>query len=177
MMREPNAQLIREKLLPFTAVHGERQTGKSTALLQAVSENDYGRAIIVAMNHNMVRELAYRWQSMYQPARFGSTGRSTEEPYPRFISADNVHRALEGSRVPFYVDEWWMLPMQVREKLIESGRLKAAVGTVPHGEQIPLFMPRPRSYFEAIRASLCGCSFTKHEAAELKRMIDISTQP
>lgn len=180
MNRPPNSEYIQEKLLPFCAVHGERQTGKTTALLTAMERNDHGRAIVVAMSTRMAQELRYRWEREPHNIRFlGSSHSPKAEPYPRFVSGDteSILRALEGNPHPVYVDEWWMLPKRIQVELIESGRIKAAVGTVPHGEVIPLFHQRPRTYFEAMRANLMGCTWTKDEAVTLKSMIDLGTRP
>lgn len=173
--REPNSDLILEKIQPGVVVHAERQTGKTRALLQLVHERYHDDAIVVTMGSNTAHLLANMYRQMYEHPMYGSTGRSTQRKGPHFVSADNLN--LEGHHDPVLVDEWWELPESVRRKLIESGRLAGAVGTAVHASQIPLAMPRQQRRFEWMRSHLFGCDWTQEEAEQLKRLIDIGTKP
>lgn len=172
--REPNSEVIEEHITPGVAVHAERQTGKSTALLRMMGKERNG-AIVVASQSASARYLETLYQETLAPVEFSLFRRSKRPNCPRFVTGGGLQ--LRGVQLPIYVDEWWLLSPNVQREIIESGQLKGAVGTVPHATPIPLVLPKFASKFESVRFSLYGCVWTKEQAAILKDLIDTGTMP
>jgi hypothetical protein len=127
MLHEPNSEAIRKELEPGHAVHAERRTGKTTALLAEIHTQLRGRAIIIAHHQESAERISYIYREAFP-----------QDEIPLVAGPVRAMVTLLGTNLPVYVDEWWLLPEKAQKELKDSGRIKGAVGTVPHLAKIRL---------------------------------------
>ena len=127
MLHEPNSEAIRKELEPGYAVHAERRTGKTTALLAEIHIEHKGKAIIIAHHQESAERISYIYREAFP-----------QDETPLVAGPVRAMITLLGTNLPVYVDEWWLLPEKAQKELKDSGRIKGAVGTVPHLAKIRL---------------------------------------
>lgn len=126
-LHEPNSEAIREAMAPGVAVNADRQTGKSSAIIASVHMDYRGRAVIVCHDWKSAHFMQQRYREAFP-----------EDDQPKVIGATAIESAIYGHDLPVYVDEWWLLPTSVQNKLKDSRKVAGAVGSVLHLQQIPL---------------------------------------
>lgn len=141
---EWSVKQIKSQLREGHAVHAERQSGKTTALLEYVHELTQSDTVpiigFLSPNYDLSRmvENRYRVRYLEEPDRgYGYV-------FPRvprvFFCAAHDHYKLSGLTSIVVVDEWWMVDEKTRRELIQGGyRIIAATGTIPAYAQVPLY--------------------------------------
>ena len=127
MRREPDSEAIRKEMEPGYAVHAERQTGKTTAILAEVHASYRGKAIIVAHSQMQAEHIHHCYRKAFP-----------EDIQPSIVGPLFAMKNIRGNVLPVYVDEWWMLPDKIQDDLKDSKRVVGAVGTVMHISKVRL---------------------------------------
>lgn len=132
---EWSVRQIKENLREGHAVHAERQSGKTTALLEYICDN----MILLACNVAFVS--ANMDMSMRAKNLFESTMEPLEKgrmvPLVRFISSNNLEK-LRGRAMSLVVDDWWLVSEAARRDMVDNFKILAAAGTIPLYSSIPL---------------------------------------
>ena len=96
----------------------KRQVGKTTAILELIHDEHQGRAAYVTFRSELADHAKHQYLKRWPQGEL-----------PFFTSDPEK---LRGLLLPIYVDEWWMLFEQQRDRLIDFGGLvRARVGTYP----------------------------------------------
>ena len=139
---EWSVKQIKSQLREGHAVHAERQSGKTSALLEYAHELTRHPTMPVigflTPDYNMSRCV----EGLYRVRYLGETDCGYGYVAPRvprvFFCAAHEHHRLSGLTSTVVVDEWWMVGDKVRRELLPY-RIIAAVGTIPAYAQVPLY--------------------------------------
>jgi len=118
---------IRKEMASGYAVHVERQSGKTTAVMHDVHEKHHGEAIVVVLNSIEVSHFSKRYCALY-----------SDDPKPCVVSFENAKQSIYGNSLPIYIDEWWRIPDEIQAVLLNTGRIAGAVGTMMSVTPVPL---------------------------------------
>lgn len=120
------SQRVFDRLGPGKVVIAERQSGKTTALLQYVAKVTQGRLKIgfVSINEQMSD---YAQKSYEKMLSVGAEGNPTGI---LFVTPACLYR-LRGWTNRIVVDEWFLLDRRKRSQLKDEYTILAAVGSLP----------------------------------------------
>jgi hypothetical protein len=118
---------IAEEIGEGHCVHSDRQSGKTTALMQHIHGRHAGDAIVITINWSLSRMFEGYYRETYP-----------KDHVPHVFGAEGAASAICGSLDAVYCDEWFLFPPKVQKFLRDSGRVKGAVGTLPPVAKVPL---------------------------------------
>lgn len=131
---EWSVRKIRESLREGMAVHCERQSGKTTALLEWVHElveADRERRIgYASMNMEQSERAAHLYRARWPDYRVYKPGSLRQPERVLFVTGYEPNR-LRGQALDVVVDDWWMLTDKAQDELRRYFKVIAAVGTIP----------------------------------------------
>ena len=142
MGMEWSIRQIKAALAPYQAIHCERQSGKTSALLDWVHEQCgmYQMRIgFITHDWNASRRVENEYNLRWPHYECNPSGASLR-PLPKvlFIPGNELDR-LNGITRTVVVDEWWLLRDEDRRKLIKEFQVLTAVGTIRSYSQVPLY--------------------------------------
>lgn len=118
------------------AVHAERRSGKTTALLQWAEDfiaKSGQRLGFISMNWNMAQHAERVWRDRWELA----DQRRPVENAIIFTTANSLDRLAGITRLAV-VDEWWHIPDKGQHDILSNFHLLAAVGTMQSYVAMPL---------------------------------------
>jgi hypothetical protein len=131
---------IKAAVAPGQAIHCERQSGKTTALLEWVHD-------LVEKTPTRVGFVTHDWQTSHRiEAGYNLRWPQVEHrnsmlphvPAVLFMPAHALER-LRGLTREVVVDEWWLLREEDRRELARNWQVIAAVGTIRAYSAVPLY--------------------------------------
>ena len=133
-----SVQAIRSRLAPGRVVHCERNTGKTTALLEWVHDvlPEKGVRSVGFITHdwNSARRLEVEYERRWPEPRDGFNENSISV---KFVPGHEITRLL-GFASEVVVDEWWKLREEDQRALRLNWEVLAAVGTLEELMSVPI---------------------------------------